>query len=160
MVNGEFEGSTPHVARSRAKGCVAWAIAIALVSIAVGYFVVKPLVERALDVAGDAANTIIEGAAQAVAAAARIMHEQAYDRVASSPQVRALVGEPVVCAPLEKVQFLSPQDAQTVEFKFEVRGPKATADAHAIATTIDRRIELKNVSIVVPGGETIELPAP
>jgi hypothetical protein len=135
---------------------LAWVAAILVLIAALGYFIVKPLVERALMGAG----AVIGVFALAAAEAAQVSFEMACDQVRQSPEAIALVGEPIVCAPIEETEWLDPQGRQTLEFKFGVKGPKGAGVAHAVVAPIASGFEIRSVELRGPAGDVVLLPLP
>lgn len=103
-----------------------WVLAIVLLVLAFGHFVVRPAAERIAQGLGGLATMIAAGAAQALAQS----HELACQAIEQDVYARELLGSELVCAPLEHVTWLPTRDGETVEFQFEVvssTGKRATA---------------------------------
>jgi hypothetical protein len=151
MATGDVHNSR----RGRGAALLVFLAAVLVLAVALAARVAPPL----MSAAQQALSGLIVAGVQAAAAGARVPYEMACQRVLGSGDVRALVGEPFACAPLEEVEWIGESPDQ-LEFTFKVTGPIATAEAHAIARTTNMGIELARVEVTGQGDEILVLPPP
>jgi hypothetical protein len=143
-------------ASPRPTSWLAWLAAILVLLVALGYFVVKPLVEKAIEGAG----TMVVGLLAAAAQAAKVPYDMACRRVEQSDEVKALVGKPIRCASFEKSEWLDASDRNELEFKFQFTGPKGAGEAHAVAVATETGFQLKSVDVTGPAADVTRLVEP
>ena len=120
-----------------------WLIAVVALSAIVGYFVVKPAVERTVQGLAQLATTVAAGVGEFVAAE----YEVARFSIEQDPQVIAHLGEPLEFPPLEQVQWPSAQKADELNFTFTVTGPRGSGEARVVVAAVQD--QFRPVSIVV-----------
>jgi hypothetical protein len=140
----------------RQTGWLTWLAAILVLLFAFCYFVVKPLVENAVQGAG----TVLIGLVVAAAQAAKVPYDIACHRVESSQAVKAIVGEPIVCVPFEKSEWLDSASRDQLEFQFDFTGPRGNGRAHVVVAASDTAFEIKSLAVTGPTGEVTLVPEP
>ncbi|REK06063.1 MAG: hypothetical protein DWQ37_22745 [Planctomycetota bacterium] len=150
------EGShfQPAGARSRPPRVLAWLGALIVLLACIGYFVLVPLGEMAVRGVGALVGTM----AQAVATVAGETYASATFEVRNSPAVEALLGAPVVCAPLANSRWVDASARNALEFEFDVEGPRGVGTAYVVAVPTNDAIELKSVVVNGPDGAKLILP--
>jgi hypothetical protein len=136
-----------------ARKWLQWVAAALILLVAFGYFVVRPLAERVLQ----GAIAVVGAIAQGAAVAAQMVYADACHRVELSPEARALLGDPLVCAPIEDVQWLEPPDNQHLAFQFKVSGPRGDGEVHVVAAADQTGMRITSLDVTGPT-ETIALP--
>ena len=144
----------------RRTSWLTWLAAILVMLFAFGYFVVKPLVETAVQGATAVLNELVEDAVKGLATFMTNLYNGACQRVEQSDAVKTLVGEPIQCAPIEECEWLQAGDRNELEFKFEFTGPEGTLEAHVVAVATKTGFELKSIDITGPAGEVTLLLEP
>lgn len=120
-----------------------------------GWLVVKPALEIALRGSGGAISAVV----QAVATAAEMMHDAACHRVAQAVPAQALLGEPLVFAPVADVRWLSSDRPDTLEFEFEVAGATSKGMVRATAHFSGYTPEFTQLLLTTDDGMVYELGA-
>jgi hypothetical protein len=128
-----------------------------LLSFLFTYFLLVPVLERLVDGAFRAVGTFAQFA-QEMQQFVRLRHDAVCRQVESNEEVVTLLGLPIVCAPLEAVEWIEPRDGPALEFAFDVRGPRAVGRAHARFEERQGNIELRSL-IVTVDGHVIFLPS-
>lgn len=149
----DFHQGQPVTSPRRTSG-LAWLAAIVVVLLFFGFFVVKPLVERA----ATGAATVLSMVLQAIAQSAEMGFETACDHVRQSPLATDLLGEPLRFAPFEQTEWLDTHGRNELELKFAVTGPKGAGVAHVVLVPTEAGFEVKSADLAGPGGEVVELP--
>ena len=142
----------------RRTGWLAWVAAALLVLLALGYFVVKPQAERIVNGALEIANTALTSILKGLSALVVRLFDDACRRVEKSDEVKALLGDPIQCAPIEQTEWIDTQGRQELEFRFKITGPKGAGQAHVIATATEAGFEITLIEVTGPGGETVTVP--
>jgi hypothetical protein len=142
----------------RRTSWLAWVAAALLLLLALGYFVVKPQAERIVKGALEIANTLLTSILQGLSALVVRLFNDACRRVEQSDEVKALLGDPIQCAPIEQTEWIDAQGRQEFEFKFKITGPKGTGQAHVVATATEKEFKITRIEVTGPGGETVTLP--
>lgn len=155
MFADDTDGADRAAPRSRANW-LAWGVATFGLLFVLGYFVVKPLAERAIS----GALALLAGMLVAAGAAAQIPFDIACHRVEQSDEAQSLVGVPIQCAPFEESQWLASGDRQELEFTFKFSGPKGTGQAHVVAVRTNTAIEIKSIDVTGPTDDVTTLLAP
>jgi hypothetical protein len=130
-----------------------WLAVACLLLVLFGVLVVRPLVEQILRGAGGAISVVLHIAAEA----ARTLYETARGRVEASEQAKILLGEPLVSAPIEDVQWLQSAQPQIVEFEFQVRGAMGQGIVHVAATSSGQSLDISQLTLTTADGTVHDL---
>lgn len=133
-----------------------WVARLALVCLLLvlcGWLVVRPLAERALRGVGGTAAVVL----QSIGMAASATYETARQQVEASQQAKSLLGEPLVCAPVEDVTWLESVRPNVLEFEFAVSGPLGQGTVRASATSSGQALEISQLTLTTDDGMAYEV---
>lgn len=130
-----------------------WLALACLLLTLLGVLFVRPLVEQALRGVGGTAAVVL----QSIGMAASATYETARQQVEASQQVRTLLGEPLIVAPIEDVQWLQATQPQILEFEFPVSGSLGQGVVHVSATSNGQELEISQLTLTTADGMVHEL---
>ena len=135
-----------------------WLIAVVLVVAVLGHFVLRPAFDRLYGAGqhalGQGLSVVLQGIAQFV----QIEYAQACDRIEHDPQLAVLLGGPVLCPPIEQVQWLDSQGREELAFTFPIRGPLASVEAHVVVPIIGALPGPASITVTLADQSVLVLP--
>ncbi len=131
---------------SRRPTALEWLAAITVVLVIVFQLVIKPLAQTAVRAAG----SVVEGLAEGIGAIVKDAYVDARASIEHDPLVIVMLGQPVLCQPIEQATFLAGPAADEFEFTFDVVGPRGTATARVVVAVTDNGSNLKSLVVTDP----------